>query len=84
MQTHTTSNQYTGAHKFETTDYLHTDRLLVRKIIISEMGHAWSGGVEDYDYNDPEGPSAGELICDFFAEHGLRDASVQSRVAAVA
>jgi len=47
-------------------------------VSISGMGHSWSGGVADYPYNDPRGPNASEIACDFFAEHGLRDASVET------
>jgi hypothetical protein len=45
------------------------------------MGHAWSGGVADYPFNDPRGPNASEIACDFFAEHGLRDASMETPAA---
>lgn len=61
-------------YSYEVTDLHRAGRVVVRKLIVNGLGHAWSGGPEDYPYSDPEGPNASELICDFFAEHGLRDA----------
>ena len=60
-------------YPYEITDILRGGRVLIRKIIVSGLGHAWSGGAEDYQYSDPRGPNGSELICDFFAEHGLRE-----------
>ena len=76
----TSKRRSAGGYQCETEDYLRGGQLLIQKVKISELGHAWSGGVADYPYNDPEGPDASEAICDFFAEHGLRDASSQSTV----
>ena len=76
LQVRSSTYRSAGGHQYETTDYLQAERLLVRKVTISGLGHAWSGGVADYPYNDPHGPNASELICDFFAEHGLRAAPV--------
>lgn len=72
------TNRSSGGYQYETTDYLRDEHLLGRKAIVSALGHAWSGGVADYPYNDPLGPDASELICDFFAEFGLRKASKES------
>ena len=72
----TSNNRSAGGYQYETCNYLRAEYLLIQKVNISGMGHAWSGGVADYPYNDPRGPNASELVCDFFAEHGLRDASV--------
>jgi poly(3-hydroxybutyrate) depolymerase len=46
-------------------DYLHNKRVLLRKIIVEGMGHAWSGGDERHPFNDPAGPDASRLIWDF-------------------
>lgn len=64
-----------GGYRYEITDHLRGGRLVVRKVMVRGLGHAWSGGSEQYPYNDPRGPDAAELICDFFAEHGLRDSA---------
>jgi poly(hydroxyalkanoate) depolymerase family esterase len=74
----TSKSRSAGGYQFENNVYLRDEQRLIQKVMISGLGHSWSGGVADYPYNDPRGPSASELICDFFAEHGLRDASVQS------
>ena len=60
-------------YPYEITDIQRDGHVLIRKILVSGLGHAWSGGPDDYQYSDPRGPNASELICDFFAEHGLRD-----------
>jgi poly(hydroxyalkanoate) depolymerase family esterase len=46
-------------------DYLHDKRILLRKIIVEGMGHAWSGGDERHPFNDAAGPDASQLIWDF-------------------
>ena len=46
-------------------DYLHHERILLRRIIVEGMGHAWSGGDERYAFNDAAGPDASRLVWDF-------------------
>lgn len=46
-------------------DYLHDKQVLLRKIIVEGMGHAWSGGDERHPFNDSAGPDASQLIWDF-------------------
>jgi poly(hydroxyalkanoate) depolymerase family esterase len=46
-------------------DYLHNKRILLRKIIIEGMGHAWSGGDARHPFNDAAGPDASQLVWDF-------------------
>jgi poly(hydroxyalkanoate) depolymerase family esterase len=46
-------------------DYLHNERILLRRIIVEGMGHAWSGGDERHPFNDAAGPDASRLIWDF-------------------
>ncbi len=77
----TGSSRGAGGYQSETTSYLRAEHLLIRKVIISGLGHAWSGGDEEYHYNDSRGPNASELICDFFSEHGLRESSSVSAAA---
>jgi poly(hydroxyalkanoate) depolymerase family esterase len=80
----TSTKRSAGGYQYEISSYLRGGHLLIRKVNISGMGHAWSGGVADYPYNDPSGPNASEIICDFFAEHGLRNVSLQSPAAVAA
>ena len=67
------NNRNSSTYPYEITDVFRGGQVLIRKILVSGLGHAWSGGAEDYHYSDPRGPNASELICDFFAEYGLRD-----------
>lgn len=46
-------------------DYLDNKRVLLRKIMVEGMGHAWSGGDERHPFNDSAGPDASRLIWDF-------------------
>lgn len=39
---------------------------LVKRIEIEGLGHSWSGGDNTYDFNDPHGPKATEMIFHFF------------------
>ena len=67
-----------AAYAYSISDLESDGHVLVREILISGLGHAWSGGPEEHDYSDQHGPDASELICDFFAEHGLRDGAPQT------
>ena len=44
---------------------------IVERVEIVGLGHSWSGGDSDYDWNDPKGPDATALIFEFFRHHGL-------------
>jgi poly(hydroxyalkanoate) depolymerase family esterase len=70
-----------GGFRYQIADHLRDGQPLLRQVLVRGLGHAWSGGSADYPYNDPRGPDASELICDFFAEHGLRDAAAPAPVA---
>ena len=50
-------------------DYRCRGRLLMRKVIVEGMGHAWSGGDATFPFNDPNGPDASQLIWEFFCQH---------------
>ena len=39
-----------------------------RNLMISGLGHAWSGGEQNHPYFDPLGPSAIDLAREFFEE----------------
>jgi|GEM_PF-170660 poly(hydroxyalkanoate) depolymerase family esterase len=41
-------------------------RPVVRYWVVSNLGHAWSGGASAGSYTDPRGPSATGAMCDFF------------------
>ena len=44
---------------------------ILTQYIIKEMGHAWSGGDNRWQFNDPEGPSATNIMMDFFKKNGF-------------
>jgi poly(hydroxyalkanoate) depolymerase family esterase len=44
---------------------------IVERVEIIGLGHSWSGGDNNYDWNDPGGPEATGLIFEFFEHHGL-------------
>lgn len=54
-----------GTRPYRQRDYLHDKRIVLRKIIVEGMGHAWSGGDERHPFNDAAGPDASRLIWDF-------------------
>jgi len=58
-----------GSHRaYQLRDYARDGRIVLRKIIIEGLGHAWSGGDERHPFNDPQGPDASQLIWDFLRE----------------
>ncbi len=41
-------------------------RVMLQKVVVSGMGHAWSGGDAAGSYTDPQGPDASGLTWEFF------------------
>jgi poly(hydroxyalkanoate) depolymerase family esterase len=76
------THQSGSGYRYTVTDLNRSDQLISRHVMVTGLGHAWSGGPDEYHYSDPRGPNASELICDFFAEHGLRDAAPVAAAAA--
>ncbi|MGD2139058.1 MAG: PHB depolymerase family esterase [Burkholderiales bacterium] len=69
------TDRFNSGYRFEMTDVQRAGTPLIRKVMVAGLGHAWSGGPQNFPFSDPRGPNASEMICDFFAEHGLRDSS---------
>jgi poly(hydroxyalkanoate) depolymerase family esterase len=69
MQAEMKSATSAGGYRYEISDYRRGAQLLIRKVIVDELGHAWSGGDSRFPYNDPRGPDASELIWNFFRQH---------------
>jgi poly(hydroxyalkanoate) depolymerase family esterase len=61
------TKQVNGGYAYQVWDYLHEGRLLVRKVVVEGMGHAWSGGDARHPFNDPKGPDASRMIWEFFS-----------------
>jgi poly(hydroxyalkanoate) depolymerase family esterase len=53
---------------YQLRDYARDGRIVLRKILIEGLGHAWSGGDERHPFNDSQGPDASQLIWDFLRE----------------
>lgn len=70
-----TVNRNGSRYQYVTTEIRQAGRAVIRTIMVAGLGHAWSGGSDDYHFSDPLGPNASEMICDFFAEHGLRNSA---------
>ncbi|MBA4543283.1 MULTISPECIES: PHB depolymerase family esterase [Thermoactinomyces] len=54
------------------TDSLYKDQngtVVMEKIMVNGMGHAWSGGSAAGTYTDPTGPKASSIIWNFFDSH---------------
>ena len=50
-------------------DYTQQGRIVLRKVLIEGLGHAWSGGDIRYEFNDDAGPDASRLILDFVLQY---------------
>lgn len=53
---------------YQLRDYQRDGRIVLRKIIVEGLGHAWSGGDDRHPYNDSQGPDASQLAWDFLRE----------------
>ncbi|MBK4739244.1 extracellular catalytic domain type 1 short-chain-length polyhydroxyalkanoate depolymerase [Noviherbaspirillum pedocola] len=58
-------------HRYTIYDYRYDGQLLMRKVVVDNMKHAWSGGKRSaFDpYYDPHGPDASSMMWDFFSQH---------------
>jgi poly(hydroxyalkanoate) depolymerase family esterase len=56
-----------GRYRYELREYRRGATLLLRKVLVEGLDHAWSGGSPEYPFNDPKGPDASRMIWEFFA-----------------
>jgi len=54
-------------------------RLVLRKILVEGLGHAWSGGDMRYEFNDANGPDASRLILDFVMQYQRQARAIAAR-----
>ena len=54
-----------GRRTYEQQDYAIGGRVVLRRILVENLDHAWSGGDARHPFNDPEGPDASRLVWDF-------------------
>jgi poly(3-hydroxybutyrate) depolymerase len=64
VEQHISSN----GRSYRQHDYVRSDQLLLRSILIEGLGHAWSGGDESLRFNDSAPPDASRLIWDFLSK----------------
>lgn len=67
-----------GRYRYEMREYRRGTTLLLRKVLVEGLDHAWSGGSPEYPFNDPKGPDASRMIWEFFAgfeRRALRESS---------
>lgn len=67
----TVSSTVSGGRKYTTYSYRDrtTGTVVLQKILVDGMGHAWSGGSSAGTYTDPKGPDASALSWEFFRSH---------------
>lgn len=67
----TASQQVTPSdgYRYEIEDHARDGEVLVRKVVVEDMGHAWSGGDPKHPFNDPKGPDASRMVWEFFSRH---------------
>jgi poly(hydroxyalkanoate) depolymerase family esterase len=58
-----------GGHAYRQQDYTQQGRVMLRKLLVEGLGHAWSGGDSRHEFNDADGPDATRLILDFVMPH---------------
>ncbi len=65
----TTNGQVQGGHAYTDSTYSDatTGNVVLSKLTVAGMGHAWSGGDAMGSYIDPKGPDASRMAWDFFA-----------------
>jgi poly(hydroxyalkanoate) depolymerase family esterase len=51
-----------------TSEWRIDGRLVARHVLVAELGHAWSGGDDHYQYSDPRAPDATALLGAFVRE----------------
>ncbi|MGO9934075.1 MAG: alpha/beta hydrolase family esterase [Steroidobacteraceae bacterium] len=56
-----------AGRSYRQQDYTRQGRIVLRSILVEGLGHAWSGGDDRHEFNDPQGPDASRLILDFAA-----------------
>jgi len=62
-------------HTYRQQDSTRQGELVLRKIVVEELGHAWSGGNMNYEFNDSNGPDASRFILDFVMAYRTQRAS---------
>jgi poly(hydroxyalkanoate) depolymerase family esterase len=70
-----------GGRTYRQRDYARQGRIVLRKVLIEGLAHAWSGGDARYEFNDAHGPDASRLILDFVMQYQRGIHPIASRAA---
>jgi poly(hydroxyalkanoate) depolymerase family esterase len=70
-----------GGRTCRQQDYTQQGRIVLRKVLIEGLAHAWSGGDARYEFNDAHGPDASRLILDFVMQYRREIHPIASRAA---
>ena len=65
---HTSSRQGADRYPYEIREYRRGDALLLRKVLVYGLDHAWSGGNGEFAFNDANGPDASQMIWEFVSD----------------
>jgi len=58
-----------GGRTYRQQDYMQHGRIVLRKVLVEGLGHAWSGGDSRHTFNEADGPDASRLILDFVTQY---------------
>jgi poly(hydroxyalkanoate) depolymerase family esterase len=64
---HETTSTLPAGRTMTVSDYRDGARLVVRRVRVTGLGHAWSGGDDAFPYNDSNPPDATALLAEFVA-----------------
>jgi len=71
-----------GGRTYRQQDYTQQGRIVLRKVLVEGLGHAWSGGDPRHEFNDANGPDASRLILDFVMQYQCETSSIVATRAA--
>ena len=57
-----------NGRSYRQSDYVRSEQVMLRSIVVDGLGHAWSGGDERELFNDPLAPDASRLLWDFLSQ----------------
>ncbi|MFN0038484.1 MAG: alpha/beta hydrolase family esterase [Burkholderiales bacterium] len=72
-----------GTRPCEIRDFRSAETLMVRKVLIEELRHAWSGGDAQYAFNDARGPDASLMIWEFVSTFERRELAIAASSASM-
>lgn len=64
---HEATSTLAAGRTMTVSDYRDGARLIVRRVRVTGLAHAWSGGDDAFPYNDPNPPDATALLAEFVA-----------------